>query len=104
MCNIKNHYSDYVAAEATLRRYGVPKEMPGFEYLRAGAVIVKNDGYDTEKNLLNKIENQCFVIKAPYVRKHAYVKQHMLEAIRAVSRYDQKLSIKEFLDLMLTKM
>lgn len=37
MCDIKKHYQEYAAAEAALRRFGVSKDMPGFEYLRAGA-------------------------------------------------------------------
>lgn len=104
MCDIKKHYNEYAAAEAALRRFGVGKEMPGFEYLRAGAVIVKIDGFKTEEELLKQVEDQCFIVTSRYVKKHSPVKQHMLEAIRSVSKYGQKLTIQEFLNQVVAEM
>ncbi len=104
MCEIKNHYKEYSSAEAALRRFGVGKDMPGFEYLRAGAVIMAVDGFTTEEKLLKQIEEQSFVVSSQYVKKHAPVKQHMLEAIRSVSRFDQKLTIENFLKQVVAEM
>lgn len=97
MCDIRNHYYEYARAEEALRRYKVGKDLPGFEYLRAGAVIVKLKSFSTEKELLEDIERQCFVVTSRYVKKHSPVKQHMLEAIRSVSKSEQKLTIENFL-------
>lgn len=100
MCDVKNHYKEYAEAEAVLRRFGVGREMPGFEYLRTGAVIAKADGIKSEEELLKQIEEQCFVVRSQFVKKHAPVKQHMLEAIRSVSKTDRKLTISDFIDRM----
>ena len=100
MCDVKNHYTEYAEAESVLRRFGVGKEMPGFEYLRTGAVIAKVDGIKSEEELLKQIEEQCFVVRSQFVKKHAPVKQHMLEAMRSVSKTDRKLTISDFIERM----
>lgn len=104
MCDIRNHYHEYAKAEEALRRFKVGKDLPGFEYLRVGAVIIKLEGFSTERKLLEEIEKHCFIVKVKYVKKHIPVKQHMLEAIRSVSKYGQKLTIEDFLKQIVEEM
>lgn len=104
MCEAKNHYNEYSRAEEILRRFGISKDLPGFEYLRTATVIVKLDGFKPEEELLKEIEKQCFIVRSEFVKKHPPVKQHMIEAIRSVSKSEQKLTIEEFLKRVVADM
>lgn len=106
MCLREESYHNCMAAEEYLRRIGMSKQLPGFEYLRLAAVISKEKNITDEKELINEVKKQASIIvgKREVVKKRGPVEQAMIEAIRSVSPTDIKITLMDFVDRIISHM
>ena len=98
-------------AEEYLRRVGISKELPGYEYLKLAAVLSIERGINDEMELINEVTKEASVIKkvtpedmSRHEQNRGPVEQDLVEAIRSVSPTNVKIRIIDFIDEMVLEM
>ena len=107
-----NSYCNYYfRAEGVLRSMHMSQQLPGFEYLKMAAAISKETGITDTNLLIARIEKEVMQISSREVAEkekiregRGMVEQSMIEAIRSVSSTDRKISLSDFIDLIVTAM
>lgn len=101
----------YFRAEGVLRSMNMSQRLPGFEYLKMAAAISKQTGITDTSLLIEKIEKETMKISSREVagkktikEGRGMVEQSMIEAIRSVSSTDRKMSLSDFIDLVVSAM
>ena len=106
MCLREESYKDCMTAEEYLRRIGMNREMPGFEYLKLAAVLSKEKNITDEATLVDEVKKQASLVvgKREVIKDWGPIEQAMIEAIRSISPTDVKMTIMDFIDQVLASM
>ena len=106
MCLGEESYKDYMAAEEFLRRAGMSKLLPGYEYLKLAAVLSKEKNIADEGELIDEVSQQASIVvgKREVIKERGPIEQAMIEAIRSISPTNVKMSIIDYIDQIVASM